>query len=79
MKKLDPRDMFARGATLDEISDNGDGTFDGARALSALSGIDSREIKWMFLRMKELAAAGIGKDERIRIVKEEGALEPWKR
>ena len=73
----DPRRAWKRGATLGEIAQNQDGTYNGARALSAISGLDQREIQWMFDRMKELVALGIDADERKRIVREEGASKPW--
>jgi len=73
----DPRSAWKRGATLGEIAENPDGTFNGAKALSAISGLDQREVKWMFNRMKELVAAGIPDVERRRIVSEEGAKKPW--
>lgn len=73
----DPRTAWKRGATLDEIAGNPDGTFNGVKAMSAISGLDQREIQWMFDRMKELVAAGVVAEERKRIVREEGASKPW--
>jgi hypothetical protein len=73
----DPRTAWKRGATLEEIAGNPDGTFNGALAMSAISGLDQREIQWMFDRMKELVAAGVGPEESKRIVHEEGASKPW--
>ena len=73
----DPRTAWKHGASLGEIAANPDGTFNGARAMSAISGLDQREIQWMFDRMKELVAAGVGPEERKRIVREEGASKPW--
>ena len=73
----DPRTAWNRGATLGEIAGNPDGTFNGVKAMSAISGLDQREIQWMFDRMKELVAADVVPDERKRIVREEGASKPW--
>jgi hypothetical protein len=73
----DPRTAWKRGATLGEIAGNPDGTFNGVKAMSAISGLDQREIQWMFDRMKELVAAGVVAEERKRIVREEGASKPW--
>jgi hypothetical protein len=73
----DPRKAWKRGATLGEIAGNPDGTFNGVKAMSAISGLDQREIQWMFDRMKELVAAGVVAEERKRIVREEGASKPW--
>ena len=73
----DPRTAWKRGASLGEIAGNPDGTFNGAKAMSAISGLDQREIQWMFDRMKELVAAGVGPEERKRIVREEGVRKPW--
>lgn len=73
----DPRTAWKRGATLGEIAQNSDGSWNGVRAMSALSGLDQREIKWMFDRMKQLKTAGVDADEMKRIVREEGASKPW--
>ena len=73
----DPRTAWKRGATLGEIAQNPDGTWNGARAMSAISGLDEREIQWMFDRMKELITEGVSPEERKRIVREEGASKPW--
>lgn len=77
MAEEDPRTVWKHGATLGEIAGNSDGTFNGARALSAISGLDQREIQWMFDRMKGLVAADVGPEERKRIIREESTLKPW--
>jgi hypothetical protein len=77
MMNEDPRSLWQNGATLDDVCKNPDGSFDGIRMLSALSGLDQREVKWTFNRMKELSAAGHGDDERKRIVKDEAISMPW--
>lgn len=73
----DPRTAWKRGATLGEIAQNSDGTWNGARAMSAISGLDQREIQWMFDRIKQLKAAGADVAEMKRVLREEGASKPW--
>ncbi len=73
----DPRAAWKRGSTLGEIAQNPDGTWNGVKAMSAISGLDPREIKWMFDRMKQLKASGADAAEMKRVVHEEGASKPW--
>lgn len=50
----------------------------GVKALAALSGLDEREVAWMFKRTKELIAAGRSPDECRRIIRAEAVSKPWK-
>lgn len=40
--------------------------------LSEMTGVDKDFIEWSFARMKELNAAGVSHEERVKIVKAEG-------
>lgn len=79
MDRGDPRKMWKSGSTLGEIAQNADGSWNGARAMSAISGLDQREIQWMFDRMKELTASGVDPETRKKMVREEGKQKPWLR
>lgn len=48
----EPRDMWKSSKTLDQISKNPNGTYNGARALAAVSGLEAAEVEWMFHRMR---------------------------
>lgn len=57
---------------------NPDGTYNGAKALSAASGLPEGEILWTFNRLKHLMTAdGKSKDEAKAIVREEAKCKPW--
>ena len=75
--KEGPRSAWKSGATLEEVAQNSDGTWNGIRALSAISGLDPREVQWMWRRMQELKAAGCDATAMKLAVREESALKPW--
>lgn len=56
---------------------NPDGTYDGAKALAAISGLSEAEIKWTFQRVKHLRDEGKSPAEVKAIVKDEVRLKPW--
>ena len=57
---------------------NPDGTYDGAKALSAWTGLSYEEITWTAKRIKQLMHEdGKTKQESIDIVKEESKSKPW--
>jgi hypothetical protein len=76
-KQGDPRSLWKGGASLGDIAQNSDGTWNVARALSALSGLEESEVAWTWRRMKELKDAGHGKEEMVRIVRDEAITRPW--
>ena len=61
---------------IDEFR-NPDGTYDGAAALSAISGIPKDEVIWMWKCTSALLVQGTPKSEVTRIVKQEAAMKPW--
>lgn len=57
---------------------NADGTFDGAAAMSAMSGISKEEIMWTFSEMKRLLCVEkLPRAEAMRQIKAQAALAPW--
>lgn len=57
---------------------NKDGTYDGAKALAAWSGLSYEEVTWTAKRIKQLMhEEKKSKEEALKIVKEEGKLKPW--
>lgn len=57
---------------------NKDGTYDGAKALAAWSGLSYEEVAWTAKRMKQLIhEEKKTKEEAVKIVKEEGKSKPW--
>jgi len=57
---------------------NPDGTYDGAAALAALSGLSKEEIMWTWARMKHLRhVEGKTSEEAKAIIAKEVKLKPW--
>lgn len=57
---------------------NQNGTYNGAAALSAVTGLSQDEVIWTFKRIKQLMhEEGKTKKEAAEIVKEEGKSKPW--
>lgn len=57
---------------------NPDGTYDGAKAMSAWTGLSYEEVTWTAKRLKQLMQEdGKTKQEAIGIVKEEAKSKPW--
>lgn len=57
---------------------NGDGTYNGVKALAAWSGLSEEEVAWTANRMKQLV--GVEKltaDQAKAIVKAEAKEQPW--
>ena len=58
---------------------NPDGTYDGAAALAALSGLSKDEILWTWQRMKQLRLVeGKTSDEAKAIIAKEVKTTPWR-
>ena len=59
---------------------NPDGTYNGAKALSSLSGISEKEIIWMAARLKQLIQVdGMSKAEAKAKVLLESKARPWEK
>ena len=57
---------------------NLDGTYDGAKAMSAWTGLRYEEVTWTAKRLKHLMHEdGKTKQEAIGIIKEESKSKPW--
>jgi hypothetical protein len=57
---------------------NANGTYDGAKALSAWSGLSYEEVTWTAKRIKTLMhEEKKTKEEALSIVKEESKSKPW--
>lgn len=57
---------------------NPDGTYNGIAALAELSGLFEAEIRWTFIRLKELMTSqGLSREQALAIVKGEAADKPW--
>lgn len=57
---------------------NPDGTYNGAAALAELSGLDEREVRWMYRRTRALLDEGLPLDTARARVREEAPLKPWR-
>ena len=75
----DPRELWKQGKSLDDISRNPDGSYNGARAMSAVSGLEQAEIEWIWRRMKALIEHGYSKEDAKRMVADEGKAHPWEK
>ena len=57
---------------------NNNGTYDGAKALSAWTGLSYEEVTWTAKRIKQLMhEEGKTKQESATMVKEEAKTKPW--
>ena len=57
---------------------NPNGTYDGAKALSAWTGLSYEEVTWTAKRLKQLMHEdGKTRQEALVIVKEESKSKPW--
>jgi|GEM_PF-4645065 len=57
---------------------NSDGTYNGVKMLSDLSGLSEGEVSWTFNRLKQLIHdEKKTKQEALKIVKEEAKKKPW--
>lgn len=57
---------------------NPDGTYNGAKAMSAWTGLSYEEVTWTAKRIKQLIHEdGKTKQEALGIVKEESKSKPW--
>jgi hypothetical protein len=76
---VDPREMWRDGATLEQIAKNENGTYNGVRALSAISGLSTAEVEWTWRRMVELKNTGLSSDAIKATLKAEAAARPWEK
>lgn len=58
---------------------NPNGTYDGASAMAAMTGLSRAEILWTWERMRTLRAAGLGKEEAKEVIENEQIKKPWER
>jgi hypothetical protein len=58
---------------------NPNGTYNGVKAMAALSGLSEDEIAWTWRRAKELKAAGLGRAQLAAALKAEARLKPWEK
>lgn len=58
---------------------NPDGTYNGIKALSAMTGgkITEAEVAWMWERTKQTRQAGMTKEQSLAVLREEAKAKPW--
>lgn len=66
---------------LDSMADcrNADGTYDGSKVLSMLSGISDQEIAWMFKRAQQLMRQGLTARDASNQANQEARAGAWKK
>lgn len=58
---------------------NGDGTYNGVKALAFLSGLSEAEVAWTAKRIQELMRAGSTRELASAQVRKERKAQPWKK
>lgn len=56
---------------------NPNGTYNGAKFFSTMTGLEEQEIVYMFERMKQLKALNYSTEEAKEIIREELKTKPW--
>lgn len=62
---------------MEQFRNPGTNTYDGVKAMAALTGLSASELAWMARRTQELIRSGMSREETKVTVLAEGKSRPW--